>query len=148
MYCRHKPGSDWKVDDEYPDFSKIKSDQSLNWSSFSKSFWVRYNDNKNYLEEYGVIGYSVNTILNTHKKDSRISQGIFGIKHKSCVNNYSHCELYPKQANLPKSTKQAFRLALKINCIKALKPGQKVSSSMKIIQSVCILWHRIIIMLK
>jgi hypothetical protein len=99
MYARHKPGSEWKDGDEYPDFSKIKSDQSFNWSAYSIPFWVKFNPKREYLSDYGIIGYSVRIIRLCHQLAEGMEnlEGIYGLRHAPDLENYSHCELYQKK---------------------------------------------------
>lgn len=126
MYARHKPHSEWKAGEEYPDFTKIKSDQSFNWSAFSLPVWARFNNQKVYLAEYGVLGYSVYTMRNAHLFDEKVPVTVFGINHKTDPNNYSHCELYEVN-NCSKADKRAWRMTLKHRCHKPLLPFQKVT---------------------
>lgn len=124
MYARHKPNVDWKIGDEFPDFSKIRSNQSFNWSAYSLPVWVRFNNQKEYYHGYGVMAYSVNTLKNAHLIDENISANMFGIRHVPEFNNYSHCELYETNNHSTKE-KRAWRMMLKHNCQKHILPGQK-----------------------
>ena len=139
MYARHKPGSEWIEGEEYPDFSKIKSNQSFNWSAFSLPVWVRFNHLKEYKNEYGVLGYSVNTIRNTNLFTRNLNENTYGVKHIPIDFNYSHCELFP--INVDKKQKREFRLMLKNNCSKELYPHQKCDTEKLILDYIKMLRH-------
>lgn len=144
MYARHKPHSEWKLGEDYPDFTKIKSDQSFNWSAFSIPVWARFNSQKIYQADYGVISYSVYTIRNAHLFDENVPANVFGIHHVPDPNNYSHCELYEIN-NHSKIDKRAWRMALKHRCHKPHLPEQKVTF-VKILIGNTIMWcHRLLI---
>ena len=139
MYARHKPNVDWKVGEEYPDFSKIRSQQSFNWSAFSLPVWVRFNNNKEYQSGYGVIGYSVNTIKNIHLINKDIPENLFCLHHVPENNNYSHCELYPPN-KVSKKDGREFRMMLKHNCQKHILPERKVTW-VKILMDFPVMWY-------
>jgi len=143
LYARHKPGTQWKEGEEYPDFNQIRSNQSFNWSAFSLPIWTRFNDRKEYLMDYGIVGYSVYTVKNIHKLDQTIPENLFGISHKPDPNNYSHCELYCK-TNV-RSYKRAFRMKLKHRCKIHYFPNQKVNSSKLFKNYVIMLSHRLLV---
>lgn len=143
LYARHKPGSQWKEGDEYPDFDQIRSNQSFNWSAFSLPIWTRFNNRKEYLMDYGVVGYSVYTIKNIHKLDPTIPKSMFGINHKPEPNNYSHCELICK-TNV-KSHKRAFRMNLKHRCKIHYLPYQKNNFNKNIKDYFIMILHRFIV---
>lgn len=145
MYARHKPGSDWKDGDEYPDFSKIRSNQSFNWSAFSIPIWVRFNDREEYLKEYGVIGYSVETIRNFHDDVLVSTTSPYGVKHYPLKSNYSHCEMYESKTLITKAEKREFRLKIKHNCIKNLKPYEQRRKTQILLDYVKMYWHRLLI---
>jgi hypothetical protein len=147
MYARHKPGSDWKEEDEYPDFSKIRSTQSFNWSAFSIPIWTRFNDRKEYNADYGVIGYSVKTIRFTSKFDPQVADGIFEVKHKPDEFNYSHCELYEVSNLSNKTEKRAFRMALVHRCSKELRPYATKNTFDIWMDYIKMYWHRFLIFL-
>ena len=94
LYSRHKSISEWKEGEEFPDFNQIKVDQSFNWSAFSYPVWVRFNPEKEYMKNYGIMSYKVRTFRNLHKFSQILPEKSFGIKHEPEKNNYSHCELY------------------------------------------------------
>ncbi|MDA3892586.1 MAG: hypothetical protein PF517_13055 [Salinivirgaceae bacterium] len=143
MYARHKPSVDWKDGEEYPDFSKIRTDQSFNWSAFSIPSWAKFNDNKVYYSDYGVAGYSVDTIRNVHKYSSEFEPNSYGVEHKPLTYNYSHCEIYPN--NLTKKEKRAYRMLLKHNCIRPIYPRQE-NSKLKILYDYIIMFiHRMFV---
>lgn len=148
MYARHKPGSDWKENDEYPDFSKIRSTQSFNWSAFSIPIWTRFNDKKEYYQDYGVIGYAVQTIRYPNQFDSKVPNGIFDIKHDPADSNYSHCELYESSDSSTKIEKRAYRMALVHKCSIELKPLSTKSNLQLFLDYVIMYWHRSLIWIK
>jgi len=130
-FARHKPSHDWKEEDGLPDFSKIKIDQSFNWSQFSIPIWTRFNAAMEYQEEYAVVGYRVSTIRQTNKiqKQNRYSQFEFedltlDIKHEPIDTNYSHCELV-SVIDLDKTKRREIRMTLKHNSNVCLKPHEK-----------------------
>jgi len=143
MYARHKPGYDWNPDEEFPDFSKISSYQSFNWSAFSIPVWVRFNDQKEYKKDYGVIGYSVNTIRNIHIIDKTLPLNSYGIKHKPEEFNFSHSELYP--LNITKKHKRIYRLNLKHKCQKKILPYSNVSRLRIFFDYFIMLKHRLLV---
>lgn len=144
MYARHKPGVDWMVDNDYPEFSKIKTDQSFNWSAFSIPVWARFNNQKHYYHDYGVMGYSVNTLKNSHLIDSNIPAGLFRIHHDPDPLNYSHCESYQPHQPSTKE-KRAWRMVLKHKCQKHILPERKCSW-LKIVSDYPIMWyHRLLV---
>jgi hypothetical protein len=123
MYSRHKPDSQWQRGDDYPDFNQIKADQSLNWSAFSIPIWVRFNNQREYLYDYGVVGYPVKAILNI--SDETNKKKLVSLKHEPDPNNYSHCEITPALGpEMDKATKRLLRLRLKQNCKVFYKPDE------------------------
>ncbi len=103
MYMRHLPGYDWNMDEGLPDYTKIKIDpenrnnQSYNWNKFSKPHWARFNPDCEYLPEYAVVSYLVDTIRRPDQYDNSIPANMIDIEHKPIEINYSHCELLCKE---------------------------------------------------
>ncbi len=144
MFARHKPYSQWLPDDEYPEFSQIRTDQSFNWSVFSTPIWTRFNNQKQYLRDYGVIGYKVRTIKCTSKYDNQFEDETLLLKHKPDKNNYSHCELYLNK-EITRKQKRDLRYTLKNECIKSYKPLENPPSKRKIIYGYFVMYlHRLI----
>ena len=143
MYARHKPGYDWNEGDDYPDLSKIKIDQSFNWSAYSLPCWARFNPNKVYQSEYGVVGYSVNKIRNPIND---LGESILvvnpNVNHKPEDNNYSHCELV-LESPITKSLKREYRTALKHRSVVYLRPHQKPSKIL-FIDYLKMYWHKLL----
>jgi hypothetical protein len=133
MYMRHKPGHDWKVGDEFPTYEKINMDQSFNWNVYSIPVWTRFNDQKVYSPEHGIMAYSVGTIKNISEYSADLPPNIVGIKHVPLEFNYSHCELYPNgfepkaKTRKHKNLRRAIRHALTTDWKKKIDPYQKVS---------------------
>ena len=147
MYARHKPGSDWKEGDELPDLSKIRSQQSFNWSAFSIPVWTRFDDKRKYLPDYGVMGYSVNIIKKAHIYDLALPENAYGLRHNPIKYNYSHCELYPINILNNKKAKREFGYLLKINCKRKILPNSKVNKLTNLYEYFIMLCHRIIMLL-
>jgi hypothetical protein len=143
LFARHKPGREWLIGDEYPDFTKIKSDQSFNWSAFSIPIWVRFNDQMTYLDGYGVVGYSVFTIRKAHKINTGLPENMYGVKHNSLVFNYSHCTLYP--INASNQTKRDFRMSLKHKCQKKIYPNSNRPWFKNTFDRLIMFYHRILL---
>jgi|GEM_PF-1622717 len=144
MFARHKPYSQWLPEDEYPDFSQIRTNQSFNWSVFSTPIWTRFNNQRQYLKDHGVIGYKVKTIRNTSKYDPQFDDDTFLLKHKPDENNYSHCELYLNK-KITHSQKRKIRITFKNECIKSYKPLENPPKKRKIIFGYILMYfHRLI----
>lgn len=144
MYARHKPGVEWKKGDEYPDFTKIKSDQSFNWNAYSLPSWVRFNDRKEYKADYGVLGYSVSTLKGKSKKNKDY-KGLYFIIHDPKETNYSHCELaICDGVSITKKQKRGYRMTLSHKSKKCLQPYQKSYLISHFTQYPIMLVHRII----
>ena len=148
MYARHKPGVQWKIGDEFPDFKQIRSDQSFNWSAFSIPVWARFNERQEFFYNYGVMGYSVHTIRNAHlykQENEQIPEKAFGITHKPLENNYSHCEIFPINAQT-KIEKRSFRYYLvRINSKRKILPKQYVKKKKNFVEFFIMMGHRIIV---
>ncbi len=139
MFARHKPRVDWVIGEDFPDFTKLKSDQSFNWSPFSLPIWARFNNQKVYFKDYGVMGYSVKKIKNAHLIDNNIPADIFRIHHQPDPNNYSHCELY--QTNRPTTKeKRAWRMMLVHNGKTHILPERRCYW-VKILIDYSIMWY-------
>lgn len=117
-YTRHKPGHDWKEGDDFPDFSKIKVDQSMNWSAFSLAIWTRFDGKGDYLKDYGVVSYRIDAIKNSVKYCDQFDRNPYKIIHCPENINYSHCQLeYCGEGNQANKTiRQLYRNMLSENC--------------------------------
>lgn len=130
-FVRHKPGHDWKDEDELPDFTKIKiEDQSCYWDQYSIPIWARFNDVKEYKEDYAVVAYKVSTIRQTSKvlrikKYTKVEFDdlTLNIRHLPIDTNYSHCEM--SSIVLNKTERREIRMTLKHNSKVYLKPNEK-----------------------
>lgn len=142
MYWRCSPTSDWTPDQPFPEFSRIKSDQSFNWSAFSTPDWARYNDKKEYRSNYGVIGCKVDSIKHTNLINERFEDNTFGLSHKPIEFNYSHCELYPKRNITPKD-KREIRMTFKHNCKRPIMPNHDRKGISKIFDLILMYFHRL-----
>jgi hypothetical protein len=140
MFMRNKPGLNWDNNACLPDFTTIRSDQSFNWCKYSLPHWTRFNDKKEYLDDYAVVGLYVNTIRKTSLYCNKYIDGIFKIYHIPQEFNYSHCEIAFTQDNLNKPQKREIRMTLKHKAKTYLKPFQKPNYIFKIIN-----WARFII---
>jgi hypothetical protein len=116
------PRSDWEEGDDYPEFSKIKPEQSFNWSVFSLPLWARFTDMMEYKDGYGVIGYKVKTIREPNKINQRFERNLLSLNHKPIENNYSHCELFTNK-KLEKKDRRDLRMTFKHNCIRPILPS-------------------------
>jgi hypothetical protein len=129
MYARHKPGHDWNIEEGIPDFSKIKlKDQSFNWSIYSIPIWTRFNDKKEYLDNYAVVGFSVDTICHTSLWSTEFKDSTLGLEHKPIELNYSHCQLKLNIQNLSNFEKRNLRVILKNKSYVPLYPRESQSS--------------------
>ena len=124
LYTRHKPSTNWNKDENLPDFSQIKLDQSLNWCNYSIPAWVRFNDGGDYLSDYAVAGFKADTIRNEHLKSESFPKRVLHVNHKPIEMNYSHCELLCIE-KLSKSKRRELRMSLRHNCIVPLLPGEE-----------------------
>ncbi len=124
LYTRHKPSSDWNPDEDLPDFTKIKIDQSFNWCNFSIPIWTRFNNEKKYLSDYAVAGFKAKTIREEHLKSEMFDSKVIDIEHKPLSTNYSHCELFTFK-KLSKTEKRKIRMTFRHKCIIPLKPNEK-----------------------
>ena len=115
------PRNDWESGEDYPNFGQIRSDQSFNWSVFSIPLWTRFTDAQEYRDGYGVIGYKVKTIRETHIINPVFENDTFNILHKPLLNNYSHCEL-AQLKEVTKKQKRDLRMTFKHKCIRPLYP--------------------------
>ena len=120
------PKIDWEEGDEYPDFSKIRSKQSFNWSAFSIPLWARFTDKMEYRAGYGVIGYKVRTIRKANSVNPILENGLFNIKHQPIETNYSHCELFTTK-ELGRKEGRDLRMTFKHNCIRPILPSMNRS---------------------
>ena len=145
MFARHKPGDDWKVGDPYPNFSRIKSNQSFNWSAYSIPIWTRFTDKKEYRKNHGVVGYRVGTIRFTSKFNKDFSDYTFDVKHKPFRYNYSHCELVVNK-NLNKAQKRSIRMTLVHNCVVSIYPNTEPTNLQNCINYLRMLIHRFLIL--
>lgn len=142
VYARHKPGHDWLVKENIPDFEKIKipknleesqkgKGQSFNWNLFSIPIWARFDDTKLYKEGYAIVAFSVFSIRRTAElieKNSntnpQFGNETLDIEHAPLENNYSHCNL-TINLELNPTERRAIRMTLKHNSYVPLLPNQK-----------------------
>jgi hypothetical protein len=143
IFMRNKPGYSWNIKDDIPDFSQIPFDQSFNWCKYSLPHWVRYNETKNYLIDYAVIGIKSKIIRYTKKFDNNIEDFSCNIAHKPISINYSHCELCNK-VDITKVQRRAFRLILKQHCKIYLKPKKEFNLFIMLYLYIRMLLHKII----
>lgn len=148
MYARHKAVTDWKEGDEFPDYNKIKVNQSFNWSAFSYPVWARFIPGKKYMSNYGIMRYKVHTIKNIHKHSKILPEKSFDIKHEPEDENYSHCELNPINIQIEHKTKdrknrREFRYILSRYWDKKLNPFEEPSQSEIRKYFITLLFHRI-----
>jgi hypothetical protein len=143
MYARHKPDVQWKEGDDFPDFNQIRAYQSFNWSAFSLPLWVRFNDEKEYLKDYGIVSFSVRTILLNSTQNSLQTKNPYNLVHQKIPNNYSHCELI-ETTKLDKAKKRELRLSLKHNAKVICMPKAQLVKSNSIIEHVKMLGHCLI----
>ena len=115
------PMTDWVEGEDFPDFEKIKSNQSFNWSAFSIPIWARFTNLRVYKSDYGIIGYNVRTIRKTGTLNPKFENDTFKLEHKPIENNYSHCELVQLKA-VAKKDKRELRMTFKHNCITPILP--------------------------
>lgn len=125
LYMRNKPGYSWKVEDGIPDFNTIKVDQSFNWCLFSIPIWARFNDKKEYLENYAVTGIKTKTIRLTKEINNKFENFSWTAEHLPIENNYSHCQLKKLNEKLTKDKIRELRLTLKHKSKIYFKPDQK-----------------------
>lgn len=143
MFARHKPGYDWNNKEGFPDFSKIKVDQSFNWSAYSIPIWARFNDKKEYKADYGIVGYSVGVI-----REPRIFEG-YKIKvkpevfHVPLEFNYSHCQL-DNLNNLPKDIRRNIRYSFRNKCVISILPNQEISKLAILKDLIKMYYHRLL----
>jgi hypothetical protein len=142
MYARHKPGYDWKDGDDYPDYTKIKPTQSFNWSAFSIPVWTRFNDRKEYLSDYGIMGYSVNSIRNAHHFSRILPEKAFGLRHIPLEYNYSHCETYFNTAINDNINRREFRYILKTAWEVKIFPYSNVNKLNTLFELLFMIKHR------
>ncbi len=138
------PHSEWKEGDDFPDFNQIKLNHSFNWSVFSIPLWAKFNDKKEYRDNYGVIGYKVATIRNTHKINPRFDPKILDINHKPIEFNYSHCELFPNRI-IEKKDKREIRMTFKHKCIRPIFPSSKRTRFYQVADFLRMYSHRFIL---
>jgi len=141
MYARHKPGVQWKEGDDFPDFATIRSKQSFNWSAYSIPVWTRFKNKKEYLNNYGVAGYSVNTIRNSGLINTLFENNTFSILHSPLDYNYSHCELNQLK-DIPHKNKREIRYTFAVNCIRPIRPDQQIKLSRTLIDRLIMYYHR------
>ncbi len=138
LYARHKPGHDWNEEEGLPDFSKIKinpkkpsENQSFNWDQYSEPHWVRFNPQKEYLKEYAVVGFLVETIRNIKTFNDELENDFVDVEHEPVKINYSHCQLVClEKLRLIKNNKpvrRALRMAMKHNSEVFLRPNEEPS---------------------
>ncbi len=142
MYVRHKPNVDWKEGDTYPDFSRLKSDQSCNWSAYSIPIWARFTDEKEFKYDYGIYAYSVKTIIEEYRNFSKTDRNNI-IEHKPIQYNYSHCQLNIKK-NISHKKKRELRLRFKIRSFSCLKPFENYKQYRIIIDFINMWRHRLL----
>ncbi len=117
--------SHWDDKDEFPGLNVIKTDQSLNWGAFSIPIWARFDDNKNYKIDNGVIGVKVKAIISNYRSNHNNTDANYPlILHKPLQNNYSHCELNNYLKDISKSKKRDYRFNIKNNCKIFCKPNE------------------------
>lgn len=123
VFIRHKPGYDWDESTGLPDYTKIKIDgeQSCNWSMLSLPSWARFNINKEFLEQYAVIGYLVKSIRKPEKYNDTLEEGLLDLQHKPEENNYSHTQLCALK-KVGRKQKRSIRLVMKNKSSVELKP--------------------------
>ena len=121
---RNKPGHSWNLEEDIPDFSQISSSQSFNWCRYSIPQWVRFNENKEYLIDYAIVGIKSKVIRYSKKYNQNIENFIYSVTHVPLNFNYSHCELLQKKENITKLEKRAFRMILRLNCKIYLRPNK------------------------
>lgn len=143
MYARHKPGSQWKDLEDFPNFESIRSDQSVNWSAFSIPVWVRFNDAKEYKSDYGVAAYSVYSIRNAHLYNEHLKENSSTVKHMPDDNNYSHCQFHHK--DLSKKGRRLFRMTLKHHCTPLIYPKTKYSKLNFLYDFLVMFRHRLLV---
>lgn len=141
MYARF-PLAEWKEGDAFPDFARIRSAQSFNWSSFSIPEWTRFNDKKEYKSGYGVIGYSVKTIKKTNLINPKFDNNTFSLIHKPITFNYSHCELVQLK-EVTKKNKREIRMTFKHKCIIPIPPGKNRSRLQTLLDYLKMYSHRL-----
>jgi len=130
LYSRHKAYSQWEKDVDYPDFNQIQIDQSFNWSAFSYPVWTRFNPEKEYMPNYGIMSYKVFTIKNLHKYSELIPKNSIGIEHAPEEYNYSHCQLYPinsdfEKCKINREKRRELRHILSRRWVKKLEPYEE-----------------------
>ena len=132
LYTRHKPSSDWNETYGLPDFTKIKTNQSFNWCTFSIPIWTRFNDKKIYLSDHAVAAFSVKTIRESYKNSSIIPSQAFDIEHKPIETNYSHCEL-TSLINLNRTQRREIRMSFRHKCYVPLRPHETQNKILRIV---------------
>lgn len=142
MFSRHKPGAEWKQGEDYPDFNTIKADQSFNWSAYSIPIWTRFNDQKIYYADYGVMAYSVKTILFIKKRLNQ-HEDYFKLDHKPVDYNYSHCELLGDISDKNKTERREIRMIFKHNCMVKFMPFEQMGYSLPWKEILMMYLHRI-----
>jgi hypothetical protein len=141
MYARHKPNIDWIYGDPYPDFSRIRTQQSFNWSAFSIPVWTRFNDKKEFLSDYGVVGYCVRTITKTFEIDSKYENESYLLEHIPLEQNYSHCQMF-KNKNFSNKQGRKIRLTFGHNAQVCLYPEEKYKQYKIWIDKIIMIYHR------
>ncbi|RLD56920.1 MAG: hypothetical protein DRJ05_10530 [Bacteroidetes bacterium] len=142
MYARHVPSHDWDMSEGYPDITKIKADQSFNWSAYSIPIWTRFNDVKKYREDTGIAGYSVKTIKNTNAINSKFKNNILELEHLPRENNYSHCQLSGLKT-FTKPERLAIRVTFKHNWRIEVKPNVNINTRKLFLDILKMYIHRI-----
>lgn len=146
-FARHKPSSDWNAQEELPDFSKIKLDQSFNWSIYSIPLWTRFDDSMNYKSDYAVVGYKVSTIRLTNRINPSFQNFIFDIKTDPLENNYSHIVLVTDpDLKINKTQKRELRMTLKHRCKVSLLPNEKQNFFRTFFDRCCMILSRAIVL--
>ncbi len=143
MYSRHKPGIDWRIGDDFPDFGKIKVDQSFNWSAFSIPVWARYTDLKEYKSEYGILGICVRSIRKTHEINTIFDNNSWIVRHDPKQFNYSHCELH-LLIELNRCQRRQLRMTLKHKATCLLSPQKEYKLRYLMGDYLIMLYHRLI----
>ncbi len=123
VFIRFKPEIQWTPGEDIPRYDQIRTEnQSCNWDLLSIPIWVRFDDSKNYKDDYAVVGIFLAHLL---KKESNEGNYFWKIEHKPLDNNYSHCDLSIDGSQIPKSVKRQMKLELKHSQVIHFKPYEK-----------------------
>jgi len=142
LYMRNKPGYGWKIEERLPDFNTIKLDQSFNWCLFSIPEWTRFNNDKEYLRNYAIIGIKVDSIRFTKKYNSNFDNFTWTPQHVPTDNNYSHCELKVIKNDLTKAQIRELRMTLKHKSEIFFKPNENCNIFKKIYHYLYFIYYK------